>query len=556
MDPKKLTDRLEWIQHFDLRTFLSSGGIPHPWFPVYRHLEQSEQSTTWFSALVPPPLIPQIITRDGWDVHVDSGHPSIWTHYGQGNVIRRVYCQFGNEEGIEPLVIYRNFHGLRSSFFEISQEFRLYHNLFHDVSHNRYLHFDDDGDDSEAVRYGDHFVEARTDLLLRFCAVKQMALAIFIDSFRYSQSTLEQLGLKEMHVPESGSSFGYSASVIPNTNPFKEGFRTFSRLLGKRYVLPDPMPDEDGRSRRNQPYQEFIIGTDVKGNPIKSTCDPEELDNYFGKNPGAPHYLTPVFFRAEVLSKYYADPQKYSVEDGNLGCGGLWSIRMDNDHADYVVVYLGDLGRDLSEKERNYWLSFNIPPEGRRISETNFRRSFMAEFADPKRQDLAFKHEYRRFRKDFHEAHGWNFFSPLHADDEHFFTGLRLPSKDNQAEFDSQLLALTKILVDSLNEQEIVKGLATIEKNDKGITKLEKLFTARALPDYGPRIKFLRVLQNLRSESAVHRKGGNYEKLITELQLADEGQQKVFGALLNAGLDLLIYLRANLLPVQQGAGHG
>ena len=49
-------------------------------------------------------------------------------------------------------------------------------------------------------------------------------------------------------------------------------------------------------------------------------------------------------------------------------------------------------------------------------------------------------------------------------------------SKDNQSEFDSQLIALTKIIVDSLNEKEITKGLKTLTENDKAITKLEKFF--------------------------------------------------------------------------------
>jgi len=554
MDPKKLKEHVDWIQHFDLRSFLSSDEVPHPWFPAY-HVETANGSLAQFSALVLPPSIPTLIKGDGWDFQVDGGHPSTWTHYERGEVTKRVYCAFGNERGIEPLVIHRNFHGLRGSFFEVAQEFRLYHNLFHDIPHSRYLYFDDDGDESEAVKYDARSVQIRTDLLIRFCAVKQMALAIYIDSFRYSPLTLEQLGVPETRHQDLGGTHSYLVSVIPDTTPLREGrSKTLSRLLGKKYVMPEPIPPE--REEKQESYPEFVIKTDATGKPVKHTCDPEKLANYFGKNPGEPHYLTPVFFRAEVLSKYYADPQKYSVEDGYLRCGRLWSIRMDNDHTDYVVVYLGDLGRDLSEKERSYWLSFNIPPDGKNISETNFRRAFLAEFADPKRPDLVFKHEYVRFQEEFQKAHGWNFFRPLHADDAHFFVGLRLPPKDNQSEFDAQLLALTKVIVDSINEEEIVKGVTTLAKDDKGITKLEKLFSARGFSDYGQRIRFLKVLQALRSKSAAHRKGSDYEELVKDLQLADEGHQRVFEALLNSAIDLVAYLRANLLPVQQEASHG
>ena len=248
-----------------------------------------------------------------------------------------------------------------------------------------------------------------------------------------------------------------------------------------------------------------------------------------------------------MFSKYYADPGKYSVEDGYLRCGGLWGLRMDNDHADYVVVWLGDLGSDLWESERNYWLSFNIPPEGRKISKTNFKRAFMAEFTDPARPDLVFKQVYMQFSRDFRETKGWNFFLPLHPDDQHFFTGLHLLSKDTQAEFDSQLLALTKVLVDSLNEKEVTKGLSTLTSDDKGITKLEKFFSEHGFTGFEPHIRFLRVLQDLRSRSAAHRKGSNYNKLIADLQIADEGQQRVFAVLLASAIEFIRYLQTNLL---------
>ena len=120
--------------------------------------------------------------------------------------------------------------------------------------------------------------------------------------------------------------------------------------------------------------------------------------------------------------------------------------------------------------------------------------------------------------------------------------------KDNQAEFDTQLVALTKILVDSINEKEITKDLKTLKENDKGITKLEKFFVKRDLGGFESYIKFLRVLQDLRSKSAARRKGSNYDKLIEDLQLEDEGQQRIFTILFKAATDFILYLRENLLP--------
>jgi hypothetical protein len=219
---------------------------------------------------------------------------------------------------------------------------------------------------------------------------------------------------------------------------------------------------------------------------------------------------------------------------------------MDNDHADYVVVWLGDLGSDLSEPERIYWRSFNIAPEGKGISPTNFKRAFAAQFADPVRPDLAFKQKLRSFNRDFQMAKGWDFYLPLHKDDEHFLVGLRTLAKDNQTEFDSQLLALTKVLIDSLNEKAIAKGLANLNPNDKGITKLEKYLEGHGIAGYAEHIKFLRVLQDLRSKSAAHRKGRSYDELIQELGIPDEGQKMVFTGLLERAEQWIDFLVSSL----------
>lgn len=546
MIPEEAKRELEWLQQPDVQAYLQSDTILSPWFPAYKHIKTKNEDIAWYSALLPLHLVHDSLLRDEWDLNPDRTQPSVWVHDGGDGESEVIYCPYGNEEGIEPLVLLRDFHGLRESFLEPSQEFQLFHNLWPDPKNHRFVHIDANGDESDAARYGMRFFEVRTDLLRHFLAAKQMALAIYVDGFRHSVHKLEELGLQEARETHADERFHYFLAVIPEDSFGRHHWQTLSRVVGKKIILPGAMPADDDKGKA-EAYQEFAIGTDAAGKIIQHTCDPDKLANNFGKNPEAPHYFTSVFFRVEVLAKYHADPRKYSVEDGYLRCGGLWGLRMDNDHPDYVVVFLGDLGRDLSERERNYWLSFNISPEGRKLSATAIKRGFMAEFADPSRPDLAFRHEYEHFRRDFREAFGWEFFLPLHPDDEHFLTTLRLPAGDNQAEFDAQLLALTKVLVDSLNEKQIAHGLTTLREGDKGITKLEKLLAERGLEGYEGHIKFLRVLQDLRSKSAAHRKGSSYSRLVEDLHFADEGQQRVFGALLAAAVDLVRFLRRHLL---------
>jgi hypothetical protein len=60
------------------------------------------------------------------------------------------------------------------------------------------------------------------------------------------------------------------------------------------------------------------------------------------------------------LQKYYNNAELYTVTEGSVSCKARWHLRLDNDHSDYLAVFLGDLGRDLPEPERQYWKGFNI----------------------------------------------------------------------------------------------------------------------------------------------------------------------------------------------------
>ncbi|WP_257144823.1 hypothetical protein, partial [Bacillus cereus] len=111
-------------------------------------------------------------------------------------------------------------------------------------------------------------------------------------------------------------------------------------------------------------YVNFTVGINGDGKEVEFTSNPDQLANYFGANPEAPHYLTPIYFSKEVLAKYYLKPELYEVNDGHIRCQGLWMLHIDNlNKGDYVSAYLGDLGK-LPYKEQVYWKSFNIVSDG------------------------------------------------------------------------------------------------------------------------------------------------------------------------------------------------
>jgi hypothetical protein len=387
-------------------------------------------------------------------------------------------------------------------------------------------------------------VRIRLSKIKEFLAIKRVFLAVYIDSTRSSPRAISDLGLTEVCQDVRHDQYHLELAIRPIEAAFTSVDRqTSSRLIGKRLISG---PAKSHSNPKDILYQDFIIDTGDDGQPITHTSNPHELANSFGANPSAPRYLTPVFFRRQVLSKYYANPSKYSVNDSLIRCGDLWSLHIDNNHDKYVVVFLGDLGRDLSASERVYWRSFNVPPEGT-ISEVNFRRSFLAQFAAPTQLDLIFKYKFDICQKAWGARFGWPLFKPLAAADQHCYRALHIPLTNDRAEFDGQILALAKILIDSLNESKIQEALLSKIDDEKGISKLERLLKPLADAKVEPHITFLRNLYRLR-HGAGHRKGDEYQKIVAVYRLADREPMTVFEDILKQAIDFLDFLQQLVAP--------
>jgi hypothetical protein len=373
-----------------------------------------------------------------------------------------------------------------------------------------------------------------------------MALLIYFDHFVRASLTLAELGLTEVRENRPGKDMSCYFSLCNFTPSLDASVKSLSRLIGKK-VIRGCAKEESGiwPYERKENYCDFIIKQDPTGNSVLSTCNPDELDNNFSANPGSPHYLTPVFFKKDVLARYYGNTDKFSVEDGYLRCQSLWGLRIDNDHKEYVVVFLGDLGRDLPEGERTYWKAFNIPPAGG-ISETNFKRSFLAEFTNAKKSDLAFQYEYEEFCQDWVKKYGWELFKPLAEKDRHHLRSLRIPLNDSQGEFDSQVQNLAKILIDSLNEKALGSEISKVPENAKGITKLELYFEEKGFGKNTTQVKYLRNLWDLRMGLA-HRKGDSYEKAETFFRLTAKGYIDGYIGILEMSRGFLRDMRAYFL---------
>jgi hypothetical protein len=110
------------------------------------------------------------------------------------------------------------------------------------------------------------------------------------------------------------------------------------------------------------------------------SCAPSALASYFDEGSPLPFQTTPAFFRAEVLQKYKADPEKYELGHRSINARGGWYLKSyDVNEAGQIHVYLCDLA-NLPFREQIYWQSFNEWPKAG-ISTRAFQTDFEGNFS-------------------------------------------------------------------------------------------------------------------------------------------------------------------------------
>jgi hypothetical protein len=506
------------------------------WVPLYKWISKPDKSEdgSYFCALVSKEASEEAMESSDWDLMLRGGGPTFITSYEDGEPAS-TYHERPDEE-FRRLVIGRDFHGRKDNYFEISEEFRLFHNLYFDAKKSVYSTFDDSGDELEVVKVSEEEILVRKSYLKSFMAASQMNFLLY---FEITRHFVKPERFEQEHV---SSNLNY---VIFSGSSYVKGYHSFVRLRGKKLINCEAL-EECGVFPFEKPkkFESFAIGGDVDG-PVEFSCNPAHLADYFGANPEASNYLTPIFFKKEVMQKYYGSSE-YEIQDSMLYRKGAWSLRFDNHHSTHISVFLGDLGSDLPHKEQLYWKSFNIVPDGHEISETNFQRSFMGAWCDTTAPDLLFKSEFRQLQTSWHEKYGWDLFLPMSEKDEHFFTSIRSMLTNEQSEFDGQILSLAKVTIDSANVKSLLQATKKTDAEGKSIILFGEMFKLLDLEDVEGRMAFLRGVQSVRSSGVAHRKGTLYEKTIAKLNIDADNYKAEFDSILSGFSKLFADIRAKL----------
>lgn len=368
----------------------------------------------------------------------------------------------------------RTHHGLAPPTVEMSLPFLWYWDARQD--RDKWVYINEAGRDQDLIRtvmQEDSWrIEVRALELRHYLAARRLALVVQHDATLLSKRR-EFTRVDDKFRTDWCHFTWHCVSDLPDI-----GLRpSFARLLGQ-YVLK-PLPGnrvprwEERKKERDYPQFQYDVEAET-GQPIRHTCDPDQLGTYFDPADSSPrpHYLTPAYSNREVLGRYTNEPSRYTVTPTRLTCLNLWELAISINSEGLVEVYLGDLGRDLPADEWPHWLGHNVSPSGS-MAEDRFRRDFLNQPTashDPV-GDL------RRARAQTQELArrllGSGLWRELQGQQGREFDTLHPPTSRDPSALQNPVLTLTKSLVDALDPAPLRAFLG--EGNSQGLKQLQLL---------------------------------------------------------------------------------
>ena len=287
---------------------------------------------------------------------------------------------------------------------------------------------------------------------------------------------------------------------------------------------------------------EFLV-RDVMGSDevVTVSTDPATTRTYFEADlDGVPYETSPAFFRPEVLSKYAADRDKYTLREGWITCRGAWSLGYSINAAEQVAVYICDL-RELPYEEQRYWACFNERPRAGlsyRAIMTDFR-GVLPDESTPLEDLVDLLEKWRSG-----DLNWWAWVAegePSH---------LTVPRTDSRTEWAEAFLTLSHAVIEGFRVKALRQRLRDIGQSFEqagSIRLLEFLLRSEGKLGADERLETLRKINDVRVHAKAHptgRKGrelanaaltqhgsyaAHYEQvcrgLVTELTLIEEAME-------------------------------
>ena len=292
------------------------------------------------------------------------------------------------------------------------------------------------------------------------------------------------------------------------------GFTRGTQLLPVITARDDLFGDliDPGPGREDREHANFIIQDWRNAKVVEVSAAQGDTANYFnGEGNELPYELSPAFFRPEVLSRYKADRDKYTIDEARrfISCRGAWELRSyDINAAGQVHAYLCDL-RHLPYQEQLYWKSHNEEPK-ETISKRAFENDFLNEWSSyvtPLDRVLHTAREWARQKPDW-----WK------IDNEDELSRVNTPVSNSKDEWGRAFLDLSKAVIEGFQVSSIRSVLLqrqiNFEKDEQSLSLLRKLLSDQTgLDEERLRLEGLRRVWQIRSMVSSHRSGSAADQI-------------------------------------------
>ena len=492
----------------------------------------SGEYTFVHSVVVPNSRLSPVDRDDlmGWNFNPYTSIASYVTGGGRDDVwVERGLSGTGTKtlKDATQLIFGRTFEGWTGpgrNYYELHQEYAHLAGIHWRPEKRAYCRFNEHGDLESVVSVTTRedkgsnmaLVSFKWEPLEEYLAASNASLVRMFDFTLLRRSGFYGWSNEPPQKVDESDHFFYRRKVMPGYAAYTRGVQIIRPRRPEKAVFTRITDGWFGQ--KNREYAEFIAYDWRNSRIAKISTDPKATANYFNAEGNAlPFELSPAFFRPDVLLKYKADRDKYTVGERDVSCRAAWHLEgIDVNEAGQVHAYICYLRR-LPYAEQLHWLSSNERPKAsisKRAVINDFKGEWVS-FMEPLARVLSV---IRRWHDD--KVTWWT------LRDERLIERVNTPLTASRDEWAEAFMDLAKLVVEGFETKPIRAKLDTAqvpyEKEDRTIALLEKLMNKGDTSVEGQKLVGLRTVQLLRSKAKGHVGGSEAEQLAQDALMEHE----------------------------------
>lgn len=425
------------------------------------------------------------------------------------------------------LIFGRTFEGSAGpgrNYYELNQEYAHLAGIHWRPEKRAYCRFDEHGDVDPVVSIttrkdkggGMALVSFKWEPLEEYLAASNTALVQMFDFTLLRRSGFSGWSGEEPQEFDESDGFFYQRKIMPGNTAYTRGIQIIRPRRSKKAIFTGITDGWFGG--KNKEHAEFIAHGWRNNCIAKISTDAIATANHFNaKGNSLPFDLFPAFFRPEVLSKYKANREKYTVGERDVSCRATWHLEgIDVNEAGQVHAYICDLRR-LPYAEQLHWLSFNEAPKAsisKRAVINDFKGEFVT-FVDPLQSVLTILRRWHERRIAW-----WT------LRDDKLLARVNTPLTESRDEWADAFMDFTKLVVEGFEIKFIRAKLDAAcipyDEKDRSITLLEKLLGKAGAYGEAGQLDGLRTAQCIRSKVKGHTAGGDADQLAQDALMEHE----------------------------------